>query len=107
MKKISLVIITKNEEKNIEKCIRSVPFADEVIVVDSGSTDQTESLVKKLGAKFIFNQWPGYGKQKQFAIDQAQNDWVLSLDADEYLCTELQSELKLLKDTNFSFDAYR
>lgn len=94
MMKFSLVVITKNEEKNIEACIKSVPIADEVIVVDSGSTDRTGEIVKQLGGKFIFNEWPGYGKQKQFAIEQAKNDWILSLDADEYLTPELLEEIK-------------
>ncbi len=104
--KLSLVIITKNEEKNIKACLDSVPFADEVIVVDSGSTDKTKELAITAGAKFIFNKWPGYGKQKQFAIDQASHDWVLLLDADEYLCKDLQSEIQSIL-TEPKFDAYR
>lgn len=91
--KISLVIITKNEEKNIAACIRSFPSADEVIVVDSGSTDRTEQICREFGARFIHNAWPGYGRQKQFAIESAKNDWVLSLDADEYLTKELADEI--------------
>lgn len=106
MEKISLVIITLNEEKNIEKCILSAPFADEVIVVDSGSTDQTEAIAKRCKARFIFNSWPGYGVQKQFAIDQAKNDWVLLLDADEYLDEELKNEIKNLLSSGLAFDAY-
>ncbi len=103
--KISLVIITKNEEANIAACIQSCPFADEVIVVDSGSSDKTEEICKSLGAKFIFNAWPGYGKQKQFAIEQAKNDWVLSLDADEYLTPELSQEINRAQE--FKFDSYK
>lgn len=107
MMKISLVIITKNEEKNIEKCILSVPFADEVVVVDSGSTDKTEDICKRLNVRFIYNPWPGYGKQKQFAIDQAKNEWVLLLDADEYLSTTAQKEIASLLKNGLQQDAYR
>lgn len=106
MKKISLVIITKNEEPNIEKCIQSVPFANEIIVVDSGSTDKTEIIAKRNHAKFIFNPWPGFGKQKQFAIDQASNDWVLLLDADEYLERSLQQEIENLLRNETKYDAF-
>jgi glycosyltransferase involved in cell wall biosynthesis len=107
MQKISLVVITLNEEKNIEKCILSAPFADEVIIVDSGSTDLTEVICQKNNARFIFNPWPGYGMQKQFAIDQAKNDWVLLLDADEYLDISLQNEIINLFKEKLKFDAYK
>ncbi|MBY0516454.1 MAG: glycosyltransferase family 2 protein [Bacteriovoracaceae bacterium] len=103
--KISLVVITKNEEANIASCIQSCPFVDEVIVVDSGSSDRTEEICKSLGAKFIFNAWPGYGKQKQFAIEQARNNWILSLDADEYLTPELSEEIS--RALEFNKEAYR
>ncbi len=89
MNKFSLVIITLNEEKYIERCINSVPSASEVIVVDSGSTDQTTQLAKKCGAQVIHQDWLGYGKQKQFAIEQASHEWVLLLDADEFANVEL------------------
>lgn len=106
MRKLSLVVITLNEEKNIKQCIQSVPFADEIIVVDSGSKDRTEEIAKSLNANFIFNKWPGYGKQKQFAIEQAQNDWVLLLDADEYLDTDLQNEIKEILNSKDMKDGY-
>ena len=94
MSKLSLVIITLNEEKNIERAIRSVPFANEVIVVDSGSTDKTVQIAEKLGAKVYKNEWKGYGAQKSFAAEKATGDWLLSLDADEWLSEELAEEIK-------------
>ncbi len=90
---LSLTVITKNEEKNIERCLRSVPFASEIIVVDSDSTDQTRELAQKLGAKVLVEAWKGFGPQKQFAVEKAQYDWVLSLDADEALSPELSEEI--------------
>lgn len=96
MADLSLVIITLDEEQNIERCIKSVPFAKEVVVVDSGSRDRTKELVEKLGAKFIFNEWKGFGAQKKFAAEQAKCGWVLSLDADEWLSEDLQEEIEEL-----------
>lgn len=91
---ISLVIITLNEEHNIQRCIRSVPFASEVLVVDSGSRDGTCELARVLGARVLHKSWTGYGPQKKFASEQAQNDWILSLDADETLSPELAKEIQ-------------
>ena len=82
-----------NEEKNIQKCLRSVPWVDEVIVVDSFSTDQTIEVAKLRGAKVFSEPWLGYGPQKKMATDFAKNDWVLNLDADERLSEELSLEI--------------
>lgn len=83
---LSVFIITLNEQKYIQQCLESVDFADEIIVVDSGSTDQTESIVGMFEkAIFIKQAWLGYSKQKQFALDQCKNQWCLSLDADEWI----------------------
>jgi glycosyltransferase involved in cell wall biosynthesis len=82
---ISVIIITLNEEKHIARCIESVAWADEVIVLDSGSKDNTIAIAKSLGAKVVETNWPGYGLQKQRALELATCEWVLSLDADEYL----------------------
>lgn len=90
---ISLVVITFNEESNIERCIRSVPFADDVVVVDSFSTDRTVELAQKCGARVFQEKWRGYGPQKAFATEQAQHSWVLSLDADEALSPEAVTEI--------------
>jgi glycosyltransferase involved in cell wall biosynthesis len=91
---ISLVIITKNEEKSIERCIRSVPFAKEVVVLDSGSEDQTCEIAKKLGAKVFHEPWRGFGPQKQRATELASQSWILSLDADEQLSPSLAAEIQ-------------
>lgn len=91
---LGLAVVTKNEEKNIEQCLKSVPFASKVVVVDSLSTDKTVEVATKLGAKVITREWPGYAKQKQFAMDQLQTDWILVLDADESLTLEAQDEIK-------------
>jgi glycosyltransferase involved in cell wall biosynthesis len=105
--KISAVIITLNEEKNIGEAIRSVDWADEIIVVDSESTDATREIAASLGADVIVNRWPGFSIQKQFAIDQAANDWVLSLDADERVSDELKSEILALKNGKAGSDGYK
>ncbi|MFH1223720.1 MAG: glycosyltransferase family 2 protein [Pseudomonadota bacterium] len=90
---LSLVIITLNEQDCIGRCINSVPFASEVIVVDSGSTDKTIEIAKSLGAKVFQNEWKGFGAQKAFAVEKATHGWMLSLDADEWLSDELQKEI--------------
>lgn len=89
MFKLTVVIITFNEEKIIEKCIRAAQkIAAEVLVVDSFSTDQTETICSALGTTFITQKWLGYGAQKNFGASQAKHDWILSLDADEILSDE-------------------
>ena len=90
---LSLVIITLNEEANIERCLKSVPFASDVVVVDSFSTDRTVEIAEKLGARVFSEKWQGYGPQKAFAVGKARQDWVISLDADEALSPELQQEI--------------
>lgn len=99
---ISLVIITLNEEKNIERCIRSVPFAAEVVVLDSGSQDRTVDIARKLGARVFVETWRGFAKQKIRATALALNDWVLSLDADEALSPELAQELTEILNSTIS-----
>lgn len=90
---MSLVVITLNEEQNIERCIKSVPFASEVLILDSGSQDQTLMKAAGLGAKVITEPWQGFGLQKRRATELAQYDWILNLDADEALSPELQQEI--------------
>ena len=80
---LSVTIITLNAALQLKDCLESCRFADEVIVVDSGSTDGTQALAERFGARVIHQDWLGFGRQKQFAVDAAQNDWVLCLDADE------------------------
>lgn len=90
----SLVIITRNAASLLPDCIASVPGADEVLVVDSGSSDETISVAERLGARVVRQDWLGYGPQKRFAALQAKYDWVLSLDADERLTPELLASIE-------------
>ncbi len=107
MHKLSVVIITLNEERNIERCLRSLQdVADEIVVVDSFSTDNTQSICEKYKAKFVQIKWLGYADTKNFANSIAQNDWILSLDADEVLSDELRSKISEIKNNGFS-GAYR
>ena len=80
---LSVAIITRNEEKNIGRCLKSCAFADEVVVVDTHSSDRTVEIAKKTGARVIDHEWLGFGPQKQLAVEACENDWVLILDADE------------------------
>src|SRR3981081_1437265 len=95
--KLTACIITHNEADRIESCLRSVSFCDEILVVDSHSTDTTRQIASSLGARVIERDWPGYRSQKQFAIDSASSDWVLCLDADERVSPELRSEIEALR----------
>lgn len=105
--KISACIIAFNEEKNIARAIKSVDWADEIVVVDSESTDRTKEIAAQLGAKVVTQKWLGFARQKQLAVEIAENDWIFSLDADEEVSTELRNEiLKLKSGRNFA-DAYR
>lgn len=107
--KITATIITLNEAENISDAIESVEWADEVLVVDSESTDATRDLAERHGARVIVNPWPGFSKQKQFAADQAGNDWIFSLDADERVSPELKAAIDELrgKDATQLADGYR
>jgi glycosyltransferase involved in cell wall biosynthesis len=98
---LSACIITYNEADRIEACLRSLSFCDEIIVVDSHSTDTTRELAGKLGARVIERDWPGYRSQKQFAVESAGNDWVLCLDADERLSESLRREIEALRENGF------
>lgn len=95
--KISVCIIAFNEEKNIAESLRSVEWADEILVVDSESTDATREIAESLGAKVLVNKWQSFAHQKQFAVDQASNDWIFSLDADEIVSEKLKQEILFLK----------
>lgn len=105
MNKISVVIITKNEAQNISDCLESVKWADEIIVVDSGSEDETISIAKRFTDKVLINEWKGFADQKSFAMNQATNEWILSIDADERVTEKLKDEI-LNSDLN-QFDGYR
>lgn len=93
MPRLAVTIITLNEAQDLPDCLRSVSFADDVLVVDSGSTDRTVEIAREMGARVIENPWPGFAAQRQFALDRAQGDWCLVLDADERVSAELQSAI--------------
>lgn len=81
--RLSVAVITRDEEERLPACLQSASFADEVVVVDSGSTDRTVEIARSFGAHTLVEPWRGFSVQKQFAVDQCANDWVLILDADE------------------------
>jgi glycosyltransferase involved in cell wall biosynthesis len=90
---LSAVLITRNAAKVLEPCLESVAFADEILMVDSGSTDGSLELAARYGARVVQKEWLGFGRQKQFAVDQAKHDWVLCLDSDERLTPELRASI--------------
>lgn len=93
--RLSVIVITRNEVQRLRRCLESVPFADEIVVVDSASTDGTPGLAQELGARVITTaDWPGFGPQKNRALEAAQGTWVLSLDADEWLSPELAAQVQ-------------
>ena len=91
---LSLVVITHNEGLNIARCLDSVPFAADKLVVDSGSTDDTVAIAQAHGARVVHQDWLGFGPQRNFASTQAAHDWILVLDADEFLSPELAADLE-------------
>jgi glycosyltransferase involved in cell wall biosynthesis len=103
---ISAVIVTLNEERNIARAIASLTCADEILVVDCGSTDGTRAIAESLGARVVEEPWRGYAGQKNFAAASARHDWILSLDADEALTPGLAGEIVRLKGAGARFDAY-
>lgn len=94
---VSATIIAFNEAENIREACESVAWADEVILVDSGSTDNTREIAQSVGARVIVNEWPGFAAQKQFAVEQATHDWIFSLDADERVSPELRRSMDALR----------
>ena len=104
--KISAAIITYNEERNIPRALESLRCCDEIVVVDSGSTDRTVELATKLGARVLESSWRGYAGQKNYASERCGHDWVLSLDADEALSEALEGEIWQIKKNGPDFDAY-
>jgi glycosyltransferase involved in cell wall biosynthesis len=96
--RISATIITFNEGANIGDACKSLAWADEIVVVDSGSTDQTRQIAEACGARVIARDWPGFAAQKQFAVDQTAYDWIFSLDADERVSDELKASIAKLRE---------
>ncbi len=104
--KISATIIACNEERNIARAIESLRCCDEILVLDSGSTDRTVEIAEKLGARVIDSVWAGYAKQKNLAASKAEHDWIFSLDAEEALSEALEAEIWQLKKNGPEHDAY-
>jgi glycosyltransferase involved in cell wall biosynthesis len=102
---ISAVIIAGNEEQKIAEAIRSVEWVDEILVIDSESTDRTREIAEGMGAIVVTRPWPGFSAQKQFGVEAASFDWILSLDADERVSPELRDEILNLRNVPMSLRA--
>ena len=102
---ISICMITHNEEKRLRRCLNSIQWAREIVLVDSGSQDQTLAIAKLFGCKIFEVPWRGYGPQKQFAVSKASFPWILSIDADEVVSPELRDEIAVMLK-NPTFNAY-
>src|SRR3989338_672623 len=96
--KISVYIITKNEEDKIERCLQHVAWAEEIVIVDSKSTDKTVAIAKKYTKRIYTKTFDGYGQQKQAAIDKCTHDWILEVDADEIITKQLHEEIQQLQE---------
>lgn len=91
---LSVVVVAQNAASQLADCLASVPFADEIVLVDSGSSDATVDVAVRHGARVVQHEWLGFGRQKQFAVEQARHDWVLCLDADERVSAELAASIR-------------
>ena len=108
MAKVSAVMIVKNESANLKRCLPALSWTDEIVVLDTGSEDDTVDIAQSFGCKTAkLDVWEGFGKAKQKAVSLAENDWILSLDADELLSNDLQEELKALSRQDFLNCAWR
>jgi glycosyltransferase involved in cell wall biosynthesis len=103
---LSVSLITKNEEANLARTLASVRWADEIVIVDDGSTDRTPEIARACGAKFLVEEWKGFGAQKNSAIAKCSGDWVLSLDADEEVSPELAEEIRGLLSGQPKYQMY-
>lgn len=104
---ISATVITYNESRNVREALQSLSWADEIIVVDSGSSDDTVEICRRFTDKVLHRDWTGYADQKNFAVESARNDWIFSLDADERVSPELRDEIRELAARGFPRRAYR
>jgi glycosyltransferase involved in cell wall biosynthesis len=105
---ISAILITKDEERNVADCLASLTFADEIVVVDSGSVDRTEEICRRdPRVRWYSEEWKGYGPQKNSALDKAEGPWIFSIDADERVTPELAEEVGVLDLESVSVDAFR
>ena len=105
--KISVIVITKNEQASIRRCLESVRWADQIVVLDSGSTDDTVKICREFTADVRETDWPGFGPQKNRALDHATGDWVLSLDADEWVTPACREEIAKAAANPGQVDAFR
>jgi len=105
--KLSVTVITKNEAADISDCVQSVAWADELIVVDSESTDETAALARRYTPRVVVRAWPGYVEQKNYAASLAAHDWILSIDADERVTPELADEIRTLMKATPGHAGYR
>ena len=105
--KLSVIIITRNEAANIRACLESVAWADEIVVVDCGSSDATVDICKEFGAQVYVHDWPGFGAQKNRALDYATGDWIFSIDADERVPAELRAEIEAATSAHHHHTAFR
>lgn len=106
MAKVSVIIITYNEEKNIGRCLSSIDWVDEIVVVDSQSTDDTKKVASEFTQKVFDITWEGFGKAKDFAKDEASHQWILSVDADEVVPEDLKEEIQKITKSEDSFNGY-
>jgi glycosyltransferase involved in cell wall biosynthesis len=104
--KLTATIITYNEERNIARAMESLRCCDEIVVVDSGSSDRTAEIAEKLGARVIESPWGGYARQKNYAAERASHDWILSIDADEALSEALEGEIWHIRKNGPEYDGY-
>lgn len=104
--RLSLAVITHNEERRLGDCLRSVPFADEIVVVDSGSTDRTRQIAEESGARVFVSDFKDFSSQKNLAIEKTSAEWILLLDADERVTSELASEVRVVIDGNVPLNGY-
>ncbi len=105
--KISVTVIALNEEANIEECLKSVMWADEIVLMDSKSTDRTVEIAKEFTDRIIVEEnWKGYGKQKNRCAEKAKNDWILNIDADEIVSEELKDEILRLDSQGLKYTSY-
>ena len=107
MVRLSAIVITKNEEENIGDCLESLSFVDEIILVDSESTDRTVEIAKKFTKSVFVTSWKGYGGTKQFGLEKAKGDWVLWLDADERVPNSLADEILRMLDEEPPFAGFQ
>lgn len=105
--KISAIIIAGNEEENIRECLESVRWCDEIILIDSESKDKTVEIAKEYTEKVFIKKWEGFAVQKRYSLEQAKNEWVISIDADERVSSELKTEIEKLLESETKYDGYK